>query len=220
MAAVDPIVIASAAASLPKPPTAWGWVGTDWAGLRPEFDLEVWADLASDVTDAELLGAALEAVTLVDDDVDAVNAGANTIQLTGHAYLTGDGPVVPSVVGGTIVGGLTAGEGVYLRKVDANNVKVYTTREAAMTDGTPIDITGAGTGTTTFADVPGSTERIHWFSYGLLGPAFDGVLALTAQMAFTVRALHRPRTLAYALSGTPSAALSASIRLVRPASAG
>lgn len=80
--------------------------------------------------------------------VSAVNTSTDTLTGTAHGLLTGDRFRVRNV-GGALPTGLAAVTDYFAIRVDANNVKPATSSANALA-GTPVvDITGAGSGTTT-----------------------------------------------------------------------
>ncbi len=89
-------------------------------------------------------------LVLADDVVESVDASANTLTLTAHAYLTGDGPIQATTTG-TLPGGLALATGYYAIKTSANAIKLASTLANALA-GVAIDLTGAGTGTHTLVD--------------------------------------------------------------------
>ncbi len=92
-------------------------------------------------------------LVLADDVVEAVDVAANTLTLTGHLYLTGDGPVELVITGGTAHGGLAAGMPYWIRKFDANKITFHSRFTDAINNVAAVDITGsAGTGTHTIVD--------------------------------------------------------------------
>ena len=58
-----------------------------------QFDLEIACDATETLTSPQLFGWRLLPVTIADDDVDTVDFANNELDLTGHAYQTGEGPV-------------------------------------------------------------------------------------------------------------------------------
>lgn len=130
--------------------------GTDFNGVgvtlvcgvnSPDFD-----DASGTVTNQRrLLGFesnfTIEAVDAVTDD---------TLQLTGHDFETGDGPVQFS--GGDIPDGLVAATDYWLIKFDVDNVQVAETLADAYA-GTFIDLLDAGSGTITLVATGLDTER-------------------------------------------------------------
>ncbi len=196
--------VATAAASLPFPPLSGADV-SDWnasIGCVPEFDLEITSSATSTLTNATIYGGVLEAQVLADDNVDTVDFANNELDLTGHAYETGDGPVQLSTTG-TLPSGLATGTDYYVIKVNANSIKLATSRANALA-GTAVAFTDAGSGTHTISDTA-TTERIVWHAHGLLGQAADGSISLTASKGYTQRLRHRPRVVAYAVDATISA---------------
>lgn len=75
----------------------------------------------------------------------AVNAGADTITVASHEFLTGD-IAYYNRQGGTLIPGLTDLTTYYAIKVDADTIKLASTKSNAFA-GTAVDITGTGTGT-------------------------------------------------------------------------
>jgi hypothetical protein len=95
---------------------------------------------------------------LADDVVESVDAAANTLTLTAHAYLTGDGPL-RLTTSGTLPGGLALLTDYWAVKVDADKVKLATSfQRAAATVPIVVDVTSAGTGTHTILDTT-TTQR-------------------------------------------------------------
>jgi hypothetical protein len=74
----------------------------------------------------------------------AVTIATDVIALPLHPFLAGD--AVRLFTFGTMPAGLTAGTRYFVGVVDANSIKLYTTRALAIAAGVAIDITTAGTG--------------------------------------------------------------------------
>lgn len=202
------VTIVNAATVLAFPPIMYGDV-SDWNGRAVdavnEFDLDVWATpTATNLTVAELLAGVLKAGVIADDDFDSVVNATDTITITGHALETGDGPVRLTNAGGAVPAGLALATDYWVIKITANTIKLATTLATALA-GTPINLTGDGTGTTTLSDVSG-TKRMHWESCGFLGSAGSGAVTLTSRKGYRVRCAHSPGVVAYALTATLSAA--------------
>ncbi len=165
-----------------------------------DFEAAIAATSSLDVkTPAGLPNATL--VVTIDEFVATALAGGDDSELHGvaHGLLTGDGPVqVKSTL--TVPAGLAALIDYYVVKDDADNVGLATSRTDAMA-GKVIQFTGAGTGTIKLTAVS-ATQRVHWTSHGLLGPAGDGIVTLSASLASWVTRPHRPRVVAYALQAT------------------
>lgn len=85
----------------------------------------------------------------VSDTVESVDTTANTLTLTAHGLLTGDGPIRYNSTG-TYPGGLAVDTDYWIIKVDANTVKLAASFPNAMNN-SPIDITSTGSGTHTIA---------------------------------------------------------------------
>lgn len=94
----------------------------------------------------------------VADTVESVDATANTLTLTAHGLLTGDGPIrIASTL--TVPGGLVAATDYWAVRVDANTIRLAETHALAVAASpTTIDITSAGSGTITIASTD-ETER-------------------------------------------------------------
>lgn len=199
------LTILSAATSAATPPVAWGLVPVSWRRpLVQEFDLELWALAATNLTAAKLLGGTRQAQVLADDDVDGVDTTDNELDITSHAFQTGDGPV-RITTSGAVPGGLAVATDYWVIKRSANAISLATSFEHAMTD-VEIDLSAGASGTNTVVDTA-STQRVHWHSHGFLGEAGDGAVTLTAQMSYRVRCKHaNPRIELYALVATFSAA--------------
>lgn len=215
MAAGGNKTLLSAATTLPGPPVSWASVAA-WRGrTNREFELKLWSTAAASFTSLYLAGAVQRAQTIADDDVDGVTAGSDTLTVTGHAYKNGDGPVTFSSTL-TLPGGISAATNYWITVVDANTIKLSTSF-ANWLDQVFFDITSAGTGTVTIADVQTGetlTKRVHWLFISLLGPAEDGVLTLGASLGYSKRFVHTPERIAYAVIGTVgSGALSGEIAL-------
>ncbi len=96
-------------------------------------------------------------LVLADDVIESIDATANTATLTGHLYLTGDGPVRLTTAGSLAGTGLAVVTDYWLISASVNAVKFATSFANAML-GTAIDLLGAGTGPHTIVDTP-DTER-------------------------------------------------------------
>ncbi len=203
----------TALTALPSPPTSWGLVDQDWFATSnvDEFDLEIWAAATTNLTAAELRGCTRHPVTLADDAVDAIDTTDNELDITGHVYETGDGPVRFTTTG-ALPGGLAVNTDYWLIFVDSDSIKVATSWRNAML-GSAIDLTAGASGVQTIVDTA-DTKRNHWHVHGLLGPARDGAVALTKTKAYRARCRHTEHVLAYALTATLSAAEAVSARIV------
>lgn len=87
----------------------------------------------------------------LEDDADAAtftaNATTNQLTMAGHGLATGDGPFTASS-SGTLPAPLTATGLYFVEAVDANTLKLASSKKRAVA-GTTIDLTTAGTGTHT-----------------------------------------------------------------------
>lgn len=105
----------------------------------------------------------------------------NHFTATGHGYLTGDGPVQASNVGGALPAGLAASTNYWVIRIDANTFELATSQANAFA-GTAITITTNGTGTQTVtpqtgATSPGAAFTVtgnaagNWFSLDIQKPS-------------------------------------------------
>lgn len=193
------VPIVTAAAALPFPPVSVAVVPRGWtigAGTLRAFDLKVRSLVTLNLTGAELYGAEQEPITLAAGTVSGLNVAADTLTITAHGYLVGDGPLyVSSTV--AIPAGLNAVTAYYAIVVDANTIKLATSVANTLA-GIAIDITSAGSGTITVT--PTGAYRIVWYLHGVLATS----IALLPQKGYAVRCSHRPATVAYAIVGTLS----------------
>ncbi len=98
-------------------------------------------------------------LTFADLTISAVDDTADTLTITGHGLLTGDGPVRIGSTG-TVPGGLLAATDYWVIKVDDDTIQLaasFVDSGGTQPDGSTnpqaaIDITSAGTGTITLAD--------------------------------------------------------------------
>jgi hypothetical protein len=156
---------------------------------------------ASDDLEVKTAGTAVTKLRTTVDEFAAshlVSGDDAELAATTHGLLTGDGPVYVTTTG-TIPTGLSASQGYYAIYEDANTVQLALTLADALA-GVFVAFTGAGTGTIKLH--ASSTQRLHWHSHGLLGPAEDGALALDATAAYWTTRPHRARVAAYALKAT------------------
>lgn len=186
-------------------------------GAVEAFDLGIWCDAATTLTSPLLYGIRQCPQVLVDDGVDGVDTTDNELDITSHAYLTGDGPVFV-VSDTTQPGGVGATTPYWLRVRSANAVSLFPTLADAVADTNEVDITSAGSGTITVSDVQGSanpdddTQRLHFFLYGSLNGG--STITLAAQTAYIERIEHSPLTLYYALNCSTSATETVTARAV------
>lgn len=89
-------------------------------------------------------------LVVADDVVESVSAVANTLTLTAHGLVTGDGPLRGTTTG-TLPGGWALATDVFVIRVDANTIKLASSLENAL-NLNAIDLTTAGTGTHTISD--------------------------------------------------------------------
>lgn len=75
-----------------------------------------------------------------------VNTDAETIEIRGHSYVTGDALIYTVTADETEIGGLTSGTTYYAIRVDSDTIKLATTAQNAAA-GTAINLSAVGTGT-------------------------------------------------------------------------
>lgn len=204
--------IVTAATALPFPPTTeYGLVPISWGSWHvEEFDLELWAAAATNLTVAELLGGTLQAKTIAATEADSTTHGSDIFTETAHTLLTGDGPI-QLTTSGTLPAGLSLATDYWIIKATDDTFKLALSLANALA-GTAINFTTDGTGAHTYTGATGCS-RVHWHSCGLLGPANDGAVTLTAQRSYRVRCKHTPRVIAYSMLATLSAAEAVSATL-------
>jgi hypothetical protein len=95
---------------------------------------------------------------VVADSTFTAEADDDTLTDTAHGLLTGDGPVRVSNSGGALPTGLSAGTDYWVIKIDADKMKLASSRANALA-GTAIALSTDGTGTQTMSDTA-DTERI------------------------------------------------------------
>lgn len=184
-------------------PASWS---TPQYGAMPQFDLNVWGAAALSITLFELLAGMLRSTTFVDDAVDTVDFANDELDVTSHIYGTGDGPF-QLTTSGTLPTGLALATNYWMIYTNSGTVQLAASLADALA-GTAVAFSDVGVGTHTIVDVVGGatpTKKMYWHSVGLLGHVQDGNVTLAARKAYTVRANHDPRTIAYALQGTLSA---------------
>ncbi len=113
---------------------------------------------------------------LADDVIEAVDVGLNTLTLTGHAYVTGDGPV--QGVGAALPGGLAENTDYWVI-VDGPNTIRLARRFLDAVAATPvaIDLTSAGSGTRTIVTTAESLRRGEEIEY-IAGGSRELVISL------------------------------------------
>ncbi len=194
------VALAAGAATLGLPPASFGMAQDWWNGSKrviPEIELEIWAPGAVALTGAILYAATQHPLAFAPLTVTYTN-GSDTVNSTAHGLFTGDGPIQLT---GLLPDTLAAATNYWVIKLTADTFKLATSLANAMA-GTPIAFGTDGSGSRTAVAVS-ATQRVYWHTHdGLLGPAGDGAIALTAQVGYRKRIPHSPRAFAYALVGT------------------
>lgn len=193
-------------------PTAGKALSIGWQRID-EFDLSISVAGGSETFSAlKLHRGQLADFTYADDTFTIANA-TEIVTNASHALNTGDGPFRLSNSGGALPAGLASDVDYWFIKIDANTGYFASSLANALA-GTPVAVSGDGTGTHTIADIPDRTKTIDWHTLGLLGPARDGALILTAATEkYVVRALHSPLAIAYALSATLTSSRATTVKI-------
>jgi hypothetical protein len=204
------VTVCSAATSLPFLPTSYADVSAWRQGLAngfgqgyPYVELELTGSAAIAATALRIRGLVLDALTVSATNFTTTH-GAETITSSTHGLKTGDGPIRLTNSGGALPAGYAADTDYYVIYVDADTIKLATTRANAYA-GTAVAITGDGTGTHTYAGYTSGTtvcQRGKWLNFGLIGELGDGAVALVVEGGYLTRFNHSPRVVGYALVGT------------------
>lgn len=91
----------------------------------------------------------------LDARVFTANADSDLLNISGHPYLNGDGPLRVSNSGGALPTGLVADTDYWIRDVDGDNFRVSLTP-----GGSRVDITGAGSGTNSIGGDNGAANDV------------------------------------------------------------
>ena len=134
--------------------------------LEPDMTIETDADLDGatslvlrwktpddEVDEVDMIGADTDALVVVNDTVESTSTSLNTLTLTAHGLLTGDGPV-QFTTDGTLPAGIALVTDYWIIKVSANAISLAETRGGAV-----VDITDTGSGTHTLVDTA-DTARV------------------------------------------------------------
>lgn len=210
--------VVDGATALPTPPVFVADVESTWnqgASTPREFDLEITAAGAVVLSNAELVGVVQDHHTIASDDVDTVDFANNELDVAAHGLLTGDGPIQLTTTG-VLPTGLALETDYYVIESTAGIIQLATSLENAL-EGTVVTFSDIGSGThslegsangdpdnigSSFFSGSDNSYRIKWLSYGLLGPAADGAITLSATKGYSNRVSHRGRTVAYAIEAT------------------
>ena len=208
--------------ALPFPPVFVGAIESVWntgKSTPGEFDFELFAAAATEITAAELFGVVQEQVEIATDTVTVVTNATDTITAPTHGLLNGHGPI--QFTGTDLPDGLLESTDYYVIYVDGDNFKAAASLQDAV-EGTPVALADDGSGTITFVGsesgdfLAGSNNsyEIKWLSYGFLGPAADGAISITSALeGYADRVFHRPRTVLYGVVGTLSVATALSMSM-------
>lgn len=109
-------------------------------------------------------------LTLDDDDVDTVDFGNNELDLTAHAYETGDGPIQLTTTG-TIPTGLALLTDYWIVVVNAGTIQLASTfANAINVSPTVVSFSDAGSGTHTIEDTATTTRAAAEITHTIEGP--------------------------------------------------
>ncbi len=125
------------------------WAQQSVGQERPMVTLQI---LAVERTGHDWTDVAENALVVADDVAESVDATANTVTLTAHGLLTGDGPLRWTTTG-TLPAPLAPATDYWVIKVSANAIKLAASFADAMAASpVAINLTDTGTGTHTLSD--------------------------------------------------------------------
>lgn len=130
------------------------------------------------VSDSKTIGATAEKskatkpLVLADDVIELIDPSTDTLTLTAHVYLTGDGPVRLENTG-TLANGLLEDHDYWIIKTGADTVQLADSFVDAI-DGVAIDITMAGMtiGSTSIVDTDDTLRAGQEITYSVRAPRF------------------------------------------------
>lgn len=130
-------------------------------------------------------------LVIPDDVVESVDVGADTLTLTAHGLLSGDGPI-RMTSDGTLPGGLGSGVDYWIIRFDANKIKLATTlANAVAASPVAIDVTSVGVGTHTLVDTEDTLRAGQELKYVLGGRRRVSLqIQLFAEAVSTVASAH------------------------------
>lgn len=142
------LLVADGVTELPFPPTsfgvvpdAWGGGGPGGIGVVPTLDVHFIAVDDLQLSDVHIFAGKRFGVDLVavNPDEGDLDAAADEVTVTGHAFFTGDGPLNPAPDATLMPSGLDEETGVYVVVVDPNTIKLATSVANAL-NGDVIDL--------------------------------------------------------------------------------
>lgn len=216
------IAIVTAQTSLPTPPVFVGRVDDSWnqgSNTPDDWDIEVKAAAAVDLTLAEIVGVVQDQLAIASDDVDVVDFANNELDIATHGLLDGDGPLQLTTTG-VLPTGLALLTDYYVINAGAGSISLALSVEDALEGTAIVTFSDVGSGTHSilgsesgnFMTGSNNSFRIWWLSYGLIGPAADGAISITAAAkGYSTRISHRPRTIAYGVEATLSSAVAVTV---------
>ena len=184
-----------------------GW-GTSDGGVVPEFELVSWAAGTVTLTNVELFAGIPRIAAITGQNFTSVANATDTITLTAHGLLTGDGPCQITTTG-AVPAGLAVLTDYWVIRTGANTFKLATSLANALA-GTAIDLTTDGSGTNTITGTASTAARMRWVSLGVVSTS----MAHTVRTGFMSRFKHHPFAVAYGLKATFGAAVAATFYMV------
>ena len=182
-------------------PASWGNDSAD-NGSVSQFDLELWAAGSNTITSAVLYALTRHTGTVAADDVNAVVNATEKLTVTGHAYLTGDGPFQLTTTT-TLPAGYALATDYWIVVFDANTIGLASSFANALA-GTLVAITSDGTGTHTITAASGC-QLMRWSVLSAIG-----TVTLTLRQGYINRFNHNSGNYGYALGGTFGSAVATS----------
>lgn len=199
------IQLATEATAFGMPPATGAYVDDVWragpqASAIPELEVEIWGDVAVDLTNVTLYEGTPHPLVVAATPVTSISSVTNLVTLDGHGFQTGDGPLDPSTTG-TLPTGLVGVDPVYVIVHDINTFYLASSLKDAIL-GNHIAMGSAGTGT--FSLTGAESERVYWHELAELGTS--GAVTVTGPgFGYVERLTRSPRAVAYAITGSFSA---------------
>lgn len=200
--AADVTLVAATTSAFPPTsfgvvPSAWGNVGI---GHVPELDIDLVAAGAASITDLKVYGATRFLGSIAGATFTTTHA-TETVNITTHGLLTGDGPV-QLTTSGALPAGFALLTDYWIIRTGASTLKLALSLADALA-GTAVEITGDGTGTHTLTGTAVICQLVRWRLHGI---AESSVVLASIREGYCVRCQHDPRVIAYAVVWTGTAA--------------
>ncbi len=202
------VPILNDATSMPDPPVRAAVV--PWTGAH-EGEVEISASVEALITESEIVGGALNSLLVSDDEVNAVLFATDELTVTSHLYEHGDGPV-QLVTTDTLPSGLLVEVDYWIGVIDSNTIQLYPTLQGVFDGTAAVSFTDVGTGTHTIT-AP-KALRVKWDSIGFFVSG-AGSITIKTTKGRRIRFEHSTRVKLYALIGSMSGTISASVLPVK-----